>query len=54
VVGLTHQDLADSLGCYRETVTSALDRLKEAGLVEVGRKRIAIRRPDELRALAEG
>ena len=53
VAGLTHQDLADSLGIYRETVTSALDRLKEAGLVEVGRKRIAILRPDDLRALAE-
>lgn len=54
VRGLSHQDLADSLGIYRETVTSALDRLKDAGLVDVGRKRIAILRPDELRELAEG
>jgi CRP/FNR family transcriptional regulator, cyclic AMP receptor protein len=54
VNGLSHQDLADSLGVYRETVTSALDRLKEAGLVEVGRKRITILRPEGLEELSEG
>lgn len=42
VKGLSHQDIADQLGVYRETVTNALIELKNAGLIEVGRKRITI------------
>ncbi len=42
VKGLSHQDLADQLGVYRETVTNALNELKTAGIIEVGRKRITI------------
>lgn len=42
VLGLSHQDIAEQLGVYRETVTNALNELKSAGLIEVGRKRIAI------------
>jgi CRP/FNR family transcriptional regulator, cyclic AMP receptor protein len=40
--GLSHQDIAERLGVYRETVTSALNELKTAGIVEIGRKRITI------------
>lgn len=42
VSGLTHQDMADRLGVYRETVTTALNELKTAGAIEIGRKRIRI------------
>jgi CRP/FNR family transcriptional regulator, cyclic AMP receptor protein len=42
VLGLSHQDIAERLGVYRETATSALNELKSAGLIEIGRKRIAI------------
>jgi CRP-like cAMP-binding protein len=42
VVGLTHQDMADMLGVYRETVTNAIAELKQDGLIEVGRKRITL------------
>jgi CRP/FNR family transcriptional regulator, cyclic AMP receptor protein len=42
ITGLSHQDIADRLGVYRETVTSALNELKNAGLIEIGRKRIVI------------
>lgn len=42
ISGLSHQDIAERLGVYRETVTSALNELKAAGLVEIGRKRITI------------
>jgi CRP-like cAMP-binding protein len=42
IIGLSHQDLAERLGVYRETVTRALNELKTAGLIEIGRKRIAI------------
>jgi CRP-like cAMP-binding protein len=42
IKGLSHQDIAERLGVYRETVTSALSELKTAGLIEIGRKRIKI------------
>ena len=40
--GLSHQDIAEQIGVYRETVTSALNELKTAGIIEIGRKRITI------------
>ena len=40
--GLTHQELADSVGLYRETVTKVLNRLQTQGLVELGKKKIII------------
>ena len=42
ISGLSHQDIAERLGVYRETVTSALSELKTAGIIEIGRKRITI------------
>jgi CRP/FNR family cyclic AMP-dependent transcriptional regulator len=42
ITGLSHQDIAERLGVYRETITSALNELKTAGLIEIGRKRITI------------
>ncbi len=42
VTGLSHQDIAEQLGVYRETVTSALNELKTAGIIDIGRKRITI------------
>jgi CRP/FNR family transcriptional regulator, cyclic AMP receptor protein len=40
--GLTHQDIAERLGVYRETATNALNELKSANVIQIGRKRIAI------------
>lgn len=42
VTGLSHQDIADWLGIYRETATTVLNELKNAGIIEIGRRRIAI------------
>jgi CRP-like cAMP-binding protein len=42
VSGLTHQDLAEMVGTYRETATQVLNELKGRGLIEIGRKRIMI------------
>lgn len=54
ITGLSHQDIAERLGVYRETVTSALNELKTAGLIEIGRKRIVItNRPRLERAASE-
>jgi CRP/FNR family cyclic AMP-dependent transcriptional regulator len=52
VDGLTHQDIADRLGVYRETATNALNELKAAGLVEIGRKHIRILDRERLRRIA--
>jgi len=53
VVGLTHQDLAETVGTYRETATQVLNDLKSKGLIEIGRKRILILDAEGLLAVAE-
>lgn len=40
--GLGHQELADSVGLSRETVTKVLNHLQAQGLVELGKKKIVI------------
>ena len=53
ITGLTHQDLAESVGTYRETATQVLNDLKAQGLIEIGRKRITILDMDGLMDVAE-
>ncbi|MBN2556146.1 MAG: Crp/Fnr family transcriptional regulator [Anaerolineales bacterium] len=42
LTGYTHQDLAELLGTYRETITQTLNELKSQGVISIGRKRIQI------------
>lgn len=42
VSGYTHQEMADMLGVYRETVTNGIAELKQDQLIKVGRKRITL------------
>lgn len=42
IVGFTHQDLAETIGTYRETATQVLNDMKAQGLIDIGRKRISI------------
>lgn len=51
VTGYSHQEMADILGVYRETVTNAIAELKQDGLIQVGRKRIALLDPQRLAKL---
>jgi CRP-like cAMP-binding protein len=51
VMGYTHQDMADTLGVYRETVTNALAELKQDKLIKIGRKRIELADVQGLRKL---
>lgn len=53
IAGLTHQDLAESVGTYRETATQVLNDLKSQGLIEIGRKRIVILDANRLAEIAE-
>jgi CRP/FNR family cyclic AMP-dependent transcriptional regulator len=53
IAGLTHQDLAESVGTYRETATQVLNDLKAQGLIEIGRKRISILDVERLTEIAE-
>ena len=53
ISGLTHQDLAESVGTYRETATQVLNDLKSQGLIEIGRKRIRVLDPARLAEIAE-
>lgn len=42
-VRMTHQELAETIGAYRETVTKTLDGFQREGLVVLGRTRIDLR-----------
>ena len=53
ITGLTHQDLAESVGTYRETATQVLNDLKSQGLIDIGRKRITILDAEGLEDVAE-
>lgn len=52
ITGLTHQDLAETIGTYRETATQVLNDMKAQGLIEIGRKRITIKDPEKLSLVA--
>jgi CRP/FNR family transcriptional regulator len=39
-IDTTHEGLAEELGVYRETVTTALNSLRKRGLISIGRKQI--------------
>lgn len=52
VTGLTHQQIAERLGVYRETVTNAIAELKGDKLIKVGRKRLSILDKNALRKLS--
>ena len=52
ILGLTHQDLAETIGTYRETATQVLNDMKAQGLIEIGRKRITIKDAERLAEVA--
>lgn len=52
VRGLSHQGIADRLGVYRESTTMALNEMKLAGLIDIGRKRIVILQRKRLERVA--
>lgn len=52
LVQATHQDLAEMIGAYRETVTKTLDEFQRDGLVELSRMKITLRDRERLAALA--
>jgi CRP/FNR family transcriptional regulator, cyclic AMP receptor protein len=53
VVGYSHQDLAEMVGSYRETITQTLNSFRLEGLIDIGRKRIALLDRVELERIAE-
>jgi CRP-like cAMP-binding protein len=53
-VAVSHQELADMIGAYRETVTLSLDAFQARGWVELGRRSIVIVDRPALEQLAVG
>lgn len=51
---ITRQEIAEMTGTTLHTVSRLLSAWKERGLVETGRKRVTVRRIDDLIRLAEG
>ena len=54
VVRYTHQQLAEMIGSYRETVTKAIGELREAGLIRVEEEMIYLTNITRLRELMVG
>lgn len=54
VSGYTHQDFAEMLGTYRETITQTLNDLRGNDLVQIERKKIILLHRGELEDVAEG
>ena len=52
-IRVTHQKIAVELGTAREVVSRHLKRLESSGLVELGRSTVQVRRPEELRRVAD-
>jgi CRP/FNR family cyclic AMP-dependent transcriptional regulator len=52
ITGLTHQDLGEQIGTYRETTTQTLNTFRGEGLIDIGRKRITILDREGLQRLA--
>jgi len=53
IAGVTHQELAEMVGTYRETATQILNGFKERGLVDLARKRVTILDSEGLRRIAD-
>ena len=53
IKGLTHGELGERVGVYRETVTNMLNVMKLDRIIEVGRKKIIILNKKALRELSE-
>ncbi len=47
----THEELAQGVGAYRETVTKILNERRGQGLVELGRGRAVLLETEKLRHL---
>jgi CRP/FNR family cyclic AMP-dependent transcriptional regulator len=48
VRGYSHQDLADMIGASRETVSRALNEMKDAGVVQTDRRELRLNDPSQL------
>jgi CRP-like cAMP-binding protein len=53
ISGMTHQDLGEQIGTYRETTTQTLNTFKTQDLIDIGRKRIKILDREGLEEIAE-
>jgi CRP-like cAMP-binding protein len=53
IEGLTHDELGEKIGMYRETVTNVLDAMKLDRLIQVGRRRLTILNKRALQELSE-
>ena len=53
IVGISHQDLADIVGTYRETVTRILNEFRGEDFIQLGRLNVTLLKIEELRAIAE-
>lgn len=52
LISMTHQELADGLGCSRERISRVLERFQKSGWVRLGRREIRVLDSEALRRAA--
>jgi CRP-like cAMP-binding protein len=50
----THQQLAEMINAYRETVTKVINQFRDARLLDIDRSGITLLNPSRLRELSQG
>lgn len=50
-VKLTHQEMANLIGCSRETVSTTMGQFRDDGLIQIDGRTITILKPDGLSRL---
>lgn len=53
IVGVSHQEIGEQVGAFRETTTRILNDFRARGLIDLHRLRIRIRDPEGLRRVTE-
>lgn len=53
IAGVSHQDLADMVGTYRETVTRILNEFRSEGYIDLGRLNVTILDQKAIQAIAD-
>src|ERR1044072_5124161 len=53
ITGLTHREIGERMGIYRETVTNVLGEMKTQGLIKIGRASITILNKKALREMSD-
>lgn len=53
IVGMSHQEISDQIGLYRETASNVLNAMRAKGIIQISRRRVKVLDKKALRELSE-